>query len=150
MKEIRFKSLDEALAELKRIENLPKNTVGIWSYYQILEHCAEGIENCIHGYKVSAPWLIRKSIGQILKLKTFSQGYMDHGGLNPTAPKKREEGDEKKALARLFSAADEFRNFKGKFQPHPFFDELRRDEFEKLHAYHIANHLCFVEVKEMS
>ncbi|HMY65521.1 MAG TPA: DUF1569 domain-containing protein [Leptospiraceae bacterium] len=150
MKEIRFKSLDEAIAELKRIENLPKKTLGIWSYYQILDHCADGIESCMNGYKASAPWLIRKSIGQILKMKTFSQGYMDHGGMNPSAPKKREEGDEKKALQRLLSAADAFKAFKGKFQLHPFFDELTADEFEKLHAYHIANHLCFVEVKELS
>lgn len=145
MRDIKFKSLEEAIAEVKRLENLPKKTTGVWSYYQILDHCAEGIESSMDGYKGSAPWLIRKTIGQMMKHKTFLQGFMDHGGLNPTAPKTREEGDEKKAQERLFNAINRFKNFTGKLQLHPFFDELSREEFEKLHSYHIANHLCFVE-----
>lgn len=146
MREVRFKNLEEAIAEIKRLENIPKKTIGKWSYYQILNHCAEGIECSMDGYSANVPWLIRKTIGQIIKHKLFLQGYMDHGAINPTAPKIREEGNEKIALERLLNAFERFKKHDKKLYPHPFFDELSKEEFQKLHAYHVANHLCFVEI----
>jgi hypothetical protein len=146
MRDIRFNTIEEAITEIKRLENISKKTTGKWSYYQILDHCADGINSSIDGYSGSAPWLIRKTMGQIMKHKTFSQGYMDHGAVNPSAPNTREEGDEKKAQEKLFKAIDRFKNYTGKLQSHPFFEELSKEEFEKLHAFHIANHLCFVEI----
>ena len=145
MRDIKFKNLEEAVQEILRLENIPKKTTGKWSYFQILNHCAEIIECCMDGYSINAPWLVRKTIGQVVKHKMFFQGYMDHGATNPSAPKTREEGDEKKATERLLSAISRFQQYKGKLQVHPFFDELSKQEYSTIHAYHIANHLCFVE-----
>jgi hypothetical protein len=145
MRKLRFTNLEDAIVEIKRLESIPKSTTGVWSYYQILNHCADFIDFCINGYPMMAPWAVRMTIGQFIKHKTFLQGYMDPKSFNPTAPTTREEGDELKAQERLLKSIERFKVYSGKLHKHPFFDQLNKDEFEKLHAYHIANHLSYIE-----
>ncbi len=44
-RELRFKTLNEARAELDRLEKVPVVTIGNWSYYQILTHLNKGSQS---------------------------------------------------------------------------------------------------------
>ncbi|MCB1156760.1 MAG: DUF1569 domain-containing protein [Leptospiraceae bacterium] len=149
-RDLRFQNLNDALEELDRLENARVNTTGLWSFYQILNHCAELIEFSMTEYPYAGffAFLVRKLYGKIALQKMIKNGYMKSGYPNPFAPKRREEGDVKQAARRLRNAIFSFRDFSGTFAVHPIFDRMEKETWEKLHAMHIANHFGFVHVVE--
>lgn len=140
---LRFRNLDEAVMELEMLGKGKVETKELWSYYQILTHCADLIENSMTSYPRVLPFIIRKTIGKFIFVKMLRDGYMKPGNPNPSAPKKHEEGDEKAAHFRLKSVIEKFKRYDGPFANHPIFDVRNKEEWEKLHAMHIANHLGF-------
>jgi hypothetical protein len=90
-----------------------------------------------------APWLIRQTLGRLAKRKMMRNGHMEPGlGSRKDA---RVEGDAKAAAAHLRESITKFRTYTGPLDEHPFCGRLTRDEWEKLHLYHMANHFGFVK-----
>ncbi len=145
---LRFKNLNDAVNELQRLDKGKVVTAKLWSYYQILNHCADSLEFSMSSYPRVMPSFIRKTIGKFFFKKLMKDGYMKPGSPNPGAPKKREEGDVVSALKRLRNSISIFTKYEGPFGIHPIFDELTKSEWEKLHTFHIANHLGFADIDE--
>jgi len=145
---LRFNSLEDAVAELNRLGKGKVTTMKLWTYFQILTHCADALEFSMSSYPRVMPGIIRKTIGKFFFNRMMKDGYMKAGAPNPSAPKTREEGDEKAALLRLQKALSAFEKFQGPFAIHPVFDELTKDQWAKLHSFHIANHLGFADIDE--
>jgi hypothetical protein len=74
---------------------------------------------------------------------------MNHNLTQPidNAPEISEDGDVKEALNRLTKAINDFKNFNGQPATHFVFDNLIKEQYEKLHSMHIANHLSIFEMK---
>jgi len=141
-RELRFKTFDEALAELDRLEAGRVETLGVWSHAQILEHCAAAVEKSMDRFTKRAPWFIRLTLGRAAKRRILKQGYMEAGyGDRKT---ERKEGDAKAAAQRLRNAIARYRTHTGPLDGHPFCGRLSRDEWDKMHLYHTANHLGFL------
>ncbi|HMV45002.1 MAG TPA: DUF1569 domain-containing protein [Leptospiraceae bacterium] len=148
-RKLRFSNLEESINELKKIETAKKITPnGSWSWFQILNHCAQSIEYSLIGYPENKSPLFRMTAGKIASNLFSARGYMTHD-LNapiPKAPEIPKEGDEREAMLRLYKAIEDFRNFTGDLKIHFAYGELSKSDYEKAHAMHIANHLSFVEV----
>ncbi|MDX1961138.1 MAG: DUF1569 domain-containing protein [Leptospiraceae bacterium] len=138
---VSFNDLESDLASLE-ISGIVQTT-GIWSFYQILEHIDDNLQNSMHGFPVLFPSLIRKTIGKIGLNYLFYKGVMDSGYWNPLTAKYRIEGDERVMLQKLKSTIDEYRKFNGLFALHPVFDQLTKNEWDKLHLMHFSLHLSY-------
>jgi hypothetical protein len=150
-RELRFKTLDEARAELARLENGPVETTGNWSYYQILTHCGNGVVSSMTSFSATKPWpwVLRRLIGPIGLGKVFKQGFIPPGvGVKKGVKVERIEGDEKAALAALRKALDDFEKHEGPWAEHPFFGKLDKKKWTLLTSLHLANHLGWAKPKE--
>jgi Protein of unknown function (DUF1569) len=146
-RELKFNSFEGALAELDQLEKGPVQTTGLWSFYQILIHCAESLEFCVRRYPSEAPWVIRATVGRLAFKELMKMGYFKPGMVNPRAPRKREEGDERSALVRLRKAILDFQVYTGPMATHPFFGKIARQDFEKYQLMHLAHHLGHAQLK---
>jgi len=143
-RELRFKTLEDALAELDRLEQGPVTTLGNWSFFQILDHCAGAFRLSMSGQSSPAPGFKKRLLGWAIKHVTFFRGFVPAGVLNPRMSPARVEGDARESAARLREAIATFRTYTGPITPHPFFGPLTKKEWERILIYHMANHLGFV------
>lgn len=147
-RELRFTDLNDILDEVNRIGSSDVQTVGNWSYYQILSHIAGGIEHSMTSYPRKLPALVRKTVGPLVFRQMMKSGLMKPGNLNPDAPKTREEGDAIAAAQRLRNAVTRFKSYEGPVAEHPFFGTLNKDDYFKLHSIHAAHHLGYAHPDE--
>ncbi len=149
-RKLRFANLEEALTELKKVETAKKiSPSGEWTWYQILNHCAQSIEYSLSGYPENKSAIFRMTAGKIASSIFASRGYMSHD-LNapiPKAPDIPKTGDEKEAMLRLYKAIEDFKNFSGELKMHFAYGELSKQDYDQAHAMHIANHLSFITVE---
>ncbi len=149
-RKIRLANLEDALKELKKLETAKEIAPnGEWSWFQILNHCAQSIEYSLTGYPENKPAIFRMTAGKIASSIFSSRGYMSHD-LNapiPKAPEISKVGDEKEAMLRLYKAIEDFKNFSGELKMHFAYGELSKPDYDQAHAMHIANHLSFVNVQ---
>lgn len=147
-RDLKLVKLDDALGELAKIEKAGPGIKisGTWSLGKILVHCAQSIEYSITGYPDNKPAFIRKTIGKIILNKFMGQGYMSHGTNEPVAgaPEISNTVSDKEGFARLRKAIADFQNFKGETKIHLMFDAMSKEEYDKYHSMHIANHLSMV------
>lgn len=148
-RELRFKTLEDARRELSLLEAGPVETTGLWSFYQILTHCAASLENTIKGLRREMSWWKRHVIGPLAYQKIASNGVFPNGiqGNPLTSPAQREEGDEKAALARLRQALNDLEKFEGRFSDHPRLGNLNKKQWTYFHAMHLAHHLGHAKTK---
>lgn len=148
-RQIRLNTLDEAMVELKKLQTAANVTVtGPWSLSHVFNHLAQSIEYSMTGFPENKPAIIRNTIGKIVLFKFLSQGYMNHNLTDPIpgAPALEDAEDIGSALARLKKSILDFQNFQGQTAPHFVYGPVSKQDYDRLHAYHIANHLCAVEL----
>ena len=132
-RELKFKTLNDARAELTRLEKGPVETTGNWSYYQILTHCAKGSESSMTSFPALRPWNLRRLVGPFALRKVFRQGFIPPGvGAIKGVKVERVEGDEKAALAKLRKVLDDLEKFDGPWAEHPFFGKLDKKQWTLL------------------
>ena len=142
-RELRFKNFEDVRAELAQLEKGPVETTGVWSYAQILDHCAASLVNSMKGLEREMSWWKKHVSGHFAARMTASRGYINPGikGNPQTALAVRVEGDEKVAMANLRQALLDFEKFEGKLSLHPRLGKLNKKLWYHFHAMHIANHL---------
>lgn len=149
-RELRFQTLDDARAELDRLEKGPVETTGNWSYFQILAHCAKAINASMRGFSTKKSWFLRRLVGPLALRKVFKQGFIPAGAVSSAkgVSVQRVEGDEKAILAELKKLINEFEGYNGPLAEHPFFGKLNKKQWTRLAVMHLANHLGYAKPKE--
>lgn len=144
----RFTSLEQALGEVRALCAAGElRTTGSWSWTQILIHNAQGIEFSLAGYPENKPELVRRTVGRLVHARFVEQGYMKHdlAAAIPGAPSLQVSGiSQEGALARLERAAVAFQRHSSSLAPHFVYGALSKNEFDRVHAMHLANHLSEV------
>jgi hypothetical protein len=138
-----FSSLDQVMPDVDRLLN-GHTTVGHWSLGQICNHLAESLVYSVEGFGVQAPWLIRKTLGQIFKRQLFNTGQMREGIQLPEKFLPRPGLDARAEAEALRGALQMYSSHSGPLADHPMFGPLGRDEWTRLHCIHMAHHLSFV------
>ena len=140
-----FAAMDEALKELERSPSARLG--GGWTVPQMLAHCAQSIDYSVKGYPVARSALFRKTIGPLALRRFLSKGEMSHDleGAIPGAPP-LQDGTLQEGVARLRAAIAGFQAHRGELAPHFAYGPVTREQYEKVHAMHLANHLSAVEL----
>jgi hypothetical protein len=143
-RKIKFNSWQEIEEEFSILEQSGRvETSGVWSFYQILKHINDALHYSMNGFPNMKPAIIRKTIGRIALSYFMKRNEMRAGLPNSSAPKKREEGDERVMFQKLKATLKEYKEFQGEFAPHTIFGDLTREEWDKLHLMHFSLHLSF-------
>jgi hypothetical protein len=139
-------SFSEVRAFLEKLGDHPEVRAG-FTYGQLLEHCAQSIEYSMTAYPELRSGLFRATIGKIAKAKFLRQGFMQHdvNAPIPGAPALANDVDVARARERLLAAMAALESTTAELAPHLAFGRCTRDEYEKIHAMHIAEHLSRVQ-----
>jgi hypothetical protein len=139
---LEFARLDEVMPEVDRLL-AGHTTVGNWSLGQVCNHLAGGIQKSVDGYEVQAPWLVRTTIGRVVKKKILGERRIQPGikTAESLVPKPglddRAEAEALRASIAYYLTHPEPRAL------HPFFGRMTGDEWDRLHRIHCAHHLSF-------
>ena len=146
-RELKFKNLDEALAELSKLEKAVNLEVDSdWSLYQNLIHCAQSIEFSMEGFPEMKSELFQNTLGSLVFNKFEKQGYMRHNRNEPIpgATPLVEQGDLQLAYSRVKTAIQNFDDFGAPLKPHFAFGKLSKASYEKAHCMHLADHFAMM------
>ena len=148
--ELKFRNFKDVREALTRLSQGEVETLGLWSYYQTLTHCATTVENSMKGLKREMSWWKRHVIGPLFFIFITTQGALPRGirGNPQNALNQRVEGDEKAALSRLLKALEDFEKFGGTLNDHPLLGTLTKKKWFLFHSLHLANHLGYARLKE--
>ncbi len=150
-RELKFNSLDEALAEARRLLESGYTMLGKWDLGQVCGHCADWLRFPADGYPravfpISALlWLMKSTLGASMRRKILREERFAAG--KPTMPqtvKLRGALNDAAGVAVLEAAAARFQQHSGPWHASPLFGEMTRDEHLRLQLIHLAHHLGFL------
>jgi len=147
-RELRFKTLNDARAELDRLEKGPVVTTGNWSYYQILNHLKQGSVCSMTSFPTLGNWWFRRLIGPIGLRVVLKQGFIPPGVGSKRKEVLAENGDEQAALAALRQTLDDLEKHEGPWSEHPSFGKMNKSKWLHLTTLHLANHLGWAKLKD--
>ena len=144
-RKLRFKSMDEAMAEAERLAALETRTTGHFSLGQIFEHLARTFEITLGQREVPPAPLPMKILSRIVRpmvLRKATTGFKlpakTQDALWPSDPVSTEEG-----LAHLREAYGKFKST-SELPKHVFFGKMTRQQHDALQCRHFEGHLGFV------
>jgi hypothetical protein len=140
---MRLNGWHEVAGVLQKLEREGGGAPRGWTVGQVLAHCAQSIDYSRTGFPTARGWLVRKLIGPMVMRKFLRQGFMKHDldapipGAPPLPELSAEEG-----VAKMRKAIADFQAHPGDFAPHFAYGPVSRDQYERLHAMHLADHLA--------
>ncbi len=141
---LKLKSLDDVSARLDALErSAAPSAEGSWSVAQVLIHCAQSIEYSVSGYPAAKGALFQKTVGRLALRKFLGAGAMSHdlAAPIPKAPEPPASSTLADGISRLRRAIAAFRSHPGELAPHFAYGKVTREQYEQVHAMHVANHL---------
>jgi hypothetical protein len=142
---LRYESLDHFLQDAETLAAGKCETVGDWSFGQILTHLGNTLNSSIDGFGFTAPWVARTLVAPFMKTRFLTKAMPSGFKLPKTAtalmPPDGVTTDE--ALAALRKAISRFAD-ETPGAAHPFFGKMTRDEWGQLHLRHAELHMSFV------
>jgi len=144
---LQFASLDDAVADARRLHTAGYERAGQWSLAQNLEHLTIFLNKSLDGFgEIERPLMIRLFGPWLIKPLMLAMGRMPAGVEGPRPLMPLGTGDDASQLA-AFEAAVARVNAAGAFQPSPFLGRLRSNQWRRLHCIHAAHHLSFLVPK---
>lgn len=136
-------TIAETLKVLQRMRQSSPDTVGAWSLYQVLVHCAQSVEYSMTGFPEHKPEAFKSTVGSVAFWAFNEKGKMTHGldEAIPGAPGIERNGDLEAAYARFIKSLSDFQVFSGRLKPHFAYGDLTKQEYEAAHVMHFNNHL---------
>ncbi len=143
-------TIASALKQVEELSGRPLQSVGTWTPFQILTHCAQSVECSILGYPKQRPEIFQKTIGRLLFSIFSVNGRMMHPLDEPIpgAPPLEDKNNLDKAIARLKKAYIDFERYAGPLASHFTYGVLSKDEYIIAHAMHLNNHLEEIQMLE--
>lgn len=114
-----------------------------WNLSQTIQHCAQTVRFSVVGYPQLKPALFRATAGRLAKHLFLRRGATRHSldaeiaGAPPLAADKPAAD----AAAELAEAVELFTGHTGPHATHPAYGRCTHEQFERLHAMHLAEHL---------
>jgi hypothetical protein len=113
-----------------------------WNLTQMLQHAAQSVEFSMQGFPELRPAWLRATLGTTEFAFFNARGAMSHtlDEPFPRAPALDAAQALKVSVQRLLDAMDAFTAFKGPLAPHVAYGTLTREQYERAHLMHLANH----------
>ncbi len=143
-----FRSAQEVLDEIDRLEKSGYQKGKNWSLSQVCDHVAKTLTMGMRGSPTRMPWILRKTIGPLMIGWIIKRGQLPTMTLSapkplvPKPPKSSEDDPAKIDWCR--SVIREAESFAGPLPPYPLCDDISLDDWRMLNWIHAAHHLGFL------
>lgn len=138
---LRFERIDQIVPEVRRLRN-GHRTIGRWSLGGICRHLACTFDGSIDGFDLKVHRFKRRWLHRWLWWYTLRFGIPENYTVNAQLTPPDNVNLEEEA-ARLERAITRYLAHQGPLQPHPLFNRLSREEWDRMHCLHAAHHLSF-------
>ena len=140
---LHLETLDDVVAEAKRLHESGYTPAGSWDLRQNLSHCGIFMEKSMDGFDFQLPWIWRLlgplALKFVLKSRTFKPGLPNPPGIDPILDKSESE-----MLAWFQSVVQRVKEHPGEFHRSPLAGPLDRPTWRRLHIVHCSHHLGFL------
>ena len=144
-RQVSYQSFDDLLSDAETLAGHEVQTLGNWSFAQILDHLAISLDGSIDGLPFKAPWPMRV-IGKLFLKNKFLNQPLPPGFSIPESAKPTVYPDETKtvdvALEHLRRAIARCKS-ETQRASHPLFDNLSQDEWDRFSLRHAEMHMSF-------
>lgn len=145
-RELSFSHLREVMPDVDRLLRYGYGRGGRWTLGQACEHVGLAVSGSLAGLPGHAPWLVRRTLGVLIRGQVLRSGRMPEGirikpgwKLMPGS-----DADDRAGVATLREAISDYLSTPGPLPEHPFFGPMSREQWDRLHCVHIAHHLSFL------
>ena len=141
-------TISVALQQIEELTDQSLTSVGQWTPYQILTHCAQSVEYSMSGYPQQQPEIWQKTVGKVAFSFFSAKGRMKHPLDEPIpgAPTLENSNQIETALIRLKQAYRDFERYTRPLAPHFTYGSLNKQEYTLVHVMHLNNHLEEIQV----
>lgn len=142
-----FRDFDAVTSDVDRLLETGYDALGHWSLGQICNHLTWTVTSSVEGFPSQFPWLVRQTIGQVVRSRVLGTGRMPErvflpARLHPLPNREdRAEAEALRAALRLYQASNAPRAL------HPIMGRISPQEWDRLHLIHSAHHLSFLVPK---
>lgn len=144
-RDVQYNNVDELLEDARRLAACPHQTVGNWSYGQILHHLTLSLHGSIDGVGHRAFWPVRLFARMFLKKKMLESGIPPGSKISRKLTRlEPHEMPVEDALEQLEVAVERFKT-NPKRAPSPIFGRLEPTEANQLQLRHAELHMSFVD-----
>lgn len=145
---LEFTTLDDAIAEIHRLQEHGYEQAGQWTLGQICHHLAFVTRGSLDGFPpgVKAPKLLRFLMARTKPLwlnRPFPKGIKLNGALAALRPPEPDSIDENAAVEDAITSLKRLQT-EAQRHPSPAAGKLTREEWDNLHRRHAAHHLGFL------
>ncbi|MFO0938725.1 MAG: DUF1569 domain-containing protein [Gemmataceae bacterium] len=151
-RQLRFDSLDQAIADAENLLANGYDKAGNWSLSQVCDHLNDWITYPVSGYpKAPFPmgmvmWLLKVTMGGKIRRSLLTERTMPPG--QPTVKTTVHSVSEDAAsVAKFREAVERFMKYTGPIHPSPLFGAMDKDTADQLQRVHTAHHLSFLVPK---
>jgi len=142
-RELDLKTLDEVVAEVRRLNEGGYTKGGEWDLSQVCLHLSSSINQTIDGFMFKVPLTIRIVARLFVKRSVLQTRKIRPG--NPIPPEQVPgPSDEYSAVAILATTVDRYKAHRGGLHKHPVFGRLTHGEWREIHIIHGSHHLSFL------
>ena len=147
---LRLSTLAEEASAVERLRGAPGARLPPeeWPLARVLNHCAVSLDCTRKGFPVMRSVLIRRTLGPLVLRLFLARGAMrhDHTAPIPGGVDGLLDTDPARAVDRLLKAIADFQSHPGPLAEHLVYGRLTKDQGDRVHALHIADHLSALEV----
>jgi hypothetical protein len=152
-RELRFDTLDAAVADAEILLARGYERAGTWSLGQATGHLANWLTYPLDGFPplplFLKPifWVVRKTSATKMLDKVIADRSMPTGAKTAPTSIPGADADDRAEVERYRTAVSRWANHSGPYIPSPLFGEQTKERFLALHLVHAAHHLSFLVPK---
>jgi Protein of unknown function (DUF1569) len=152
-RELRFSSLDAAVADAEMLLARGYDRAGNWSLGQCAGHMANWLTYPLDGFPplplFLKPifWIVRTTSANKILDKVIREQKMQPGAATAPPSVPAATVNDQAEVERFKSAVIRWNNFSGDYIPSPLFGKQSKERFTALHLVHAAHHLSFLVPK---
>ena len=140
-RKVRYESLDDFLADARRVASSDVRMLGNWTPGQIYKHLAKSMNCSIDGFEKLMPPPMRWMLSFFMKKKFLNDSIPT--GFKTSSDFIFGESSAEEGLADLEKAIDRLKN-ESKRSLHPGFGKITNEEWNKFHLRHAEEHMSFL------
>ena len=143
-----LRTVDEAIAELDRLNKDGCTSAGNWTLAQTCNHLSIFVRGSLEGFhSPRPPWYIRL-LAPLIVWWMLKKRRMPEGVKIPDEIRPHDIKDQAAEVVQLQELLRRFQQHQGPLHPSPFAGNIRYDTWLNLHLIHCAHHLSFLHPKE--
>jgi hypothetical protein len=148
-RKLHFASLDDAIAEARRLHETGYDRAGTWNLAQICDHLSklmtmsrDGFGDARFGWQMRLFGRLAKPM--IVRMKSMPKGLDGPASFMPAT----DQGDELAAIDAMAEAVRRVLEPGATFHPSPLVGKLTEEQWISIHRVHAAHHLGFLIPRE--